>query len=294
MQEDKKEDVNPQKENGFVPIASEIMDALCRTKISGTQRQCLDFIIRKTYGFHKKEDDISYAQFEKATGLPIRSIRRNLKCLEERNIIGMRKNAQRCAQKCAHVSSTYWFNKKYDQWDKKEGYAQKCAEGMRKNDRGVCAKMRTTIDNNNRYNIYPGNSEKKKPKKTTKKKKEYSTKIKDFVGRYIEYVEKEFPRRSPEITDSLVSKSMDTIDKLERLDDFDHDEIVKILRWAVKNEFWNDQIFSLASLRKKSNNGLSKFQNIYNAYKKDLKLNNIPEEPLTQQCFEERLRNREL
>jgi len=59
----------PQKENGYTPIANEIMDALCSHRISGEERQLLDCIIRKTYGWNKKVDEISLSQFMKMTGM---------------------------------------------------------------------------------------------------------------------------------------------------------------------------------------------------------------------------------
>ena len=42
---------SPQTENGYVKIATELHDALCKTRISGEARQMLDVIIRKTYGY---------------------------------------------------------------------------------------------------------------------------------------------------------------------------------------------------------------------------------------------------
>ena len=44
---------NPQKENGYIMIANEIMEALAKYRIPGEQRQCLDVILRKTYGYDR-------------------------------------------------------------------------------------------------------------------------------------------------------------------------------------------------------------------------------------------------
>jgi phage replication O-like protein O len=67
---------NPQTEHGFTKIANEIMDALARTRIPGEARQVLDFVIRKTYGYHKKQDWISTSQIAEATGLHPRAVDR--------------------------------------------------------------------------------------------------------------------------------------------------------------------------------------------------------------------------
>ena len=60
---------SPQLENGHTRLANEIMEALCRFRIPGVERQVLDAIIRKTYGWHKKKDAISLSQFVEMTGV---------------------------------------------------------------------------------------------------------------------------------------------------------------------------------------------------------------------------------
>jgi phage replication O-like protein O len=60
---------SPQKENGYTAIANEIMDALAKIRIPGEERQVLDSILRKTYGWNKCEDPIALSQFVEMTGL---------------------------------------------------------------------------------------------------------------------------------------------------------------------------------------------------------------------------------
>jgi len=107
-----------------------------------------------------------------------------------------------------------------------------------------------------------------------KKSKVYSDEIKNFTGSFQDHVLKSHNNKAPKITESLLQNCNDTIEKLIRLDNFELNYIIDSLRWAVKDDFWNAQVLSLASLRKKSNNGLTKFQNIANAYD-----NSLPEQP---------------
>ena len=100
---------NPQKENGFIPISSEIYDAFCKMRIPGEARQMLDAIIRKTYGYHKKEDQISTSQFTQLTGLPKFTIQRARKRLLAANLITVSKNA-------TSQILTYSFQKDYTKW----------------------------------------------------------------------------------------------------------------------------------------------------------------------------------
>lgn len=98
----------PKLENGYVRIASELLDAFCRIRIPGQQMQCLLFIIRKTYGFNKKEDFISLGQFSRVTGINRPHVVRALNGLLKKNVIT--KNGNSSVVK-------YGVNKNYRDWE---------------------------------------------------------------------------------------------------------------------------------------------------------------------------------
>lgn len=100
----------PQKENGYTPIANEIMDALCRIRIPGEERQILDCIFRKTYGWNKCEDAISLTQFMEMTGLKKPHIVHSINGLLLKKVILI-------AEKGNGFVKVYKFNKNYDQWN---------------------------------------------------------------------------------------------------------------------------------------------------------------------------------
>ncbi|MCX7698851.1 MAG: replication protein, partial [Candidatus Goldbacteria bacterium] len=99
----------PQLEDGYTRIANEIIDKLCQFRISGEEWQVLWVIIRKTYGYHKKEEKISITQFEKATGLKRASVYRAIKKLLAKKLIGISKSAN------SQINS-YCFNKLIKEW----------------------------------------------------------------------------------------------------------------------------------------------------------------------------------
>ena len=105
---------NPQAENGYTKIANEIMEALAKIRISGEERQVLDVIIRKTYGYNKKKDWISISQFVLATGLPKSSICRAINKLLTKNIIYKKVNA--IDKKVNDIPLSYSFCKDFDKW----------------------------------------------------------------------------------------------------------------------------------------------------------------------------------
>lgn len=98
---------SPQVENGHIDIANEIAEALCFINLSPRESRVLWALWRKTYGWHKKADRISYSQFEKATGLNRWDISKTLKKLEHRGLITIHTNRQH---------STYAFQKDYTTW----------------------------------------------------------------------------------------------------------------------------------------------------------------------------------
>jgi len=96
---------NPQRENGHVDIANEIVEALAKTHLSSYESQVLWVIFRKTYGWQKKEDWITNTQISNMTGIAEAHISRTIKMLVQKNLI--LKNGKKLA-----------FQKDYDQWEK--------------------------------------------------------------------------------------------------------------------------------------------------------------------------------
>lgn len=79
--------MSAQLENGYTRIANEIMDNLVNTPLLGAEFQVLLFIIRKTYGYNKKQDRISFTQFEKHTGISRQTINKTIKNLVAKGMI---------------------------------------------------------------------------------------------------------------------------------------------------------------------------------------------------------------
>jgi len=129
--------MTPQLENGYTMIANEILDALCKFRIPGEQRQCLDFVLRKTYGFKKSEDQISNGQFCVATGLTKGNVSRAIKWLSEKQLVIKNDNTK---------IPTYRFNKNYSEWlllSKKQPVIKK-ATVVIKNDNKLLSKVMDT------------------------------------------------------------------------------------------------------------------------------------------------------
>ncbi len=81
-----------QLENGYTKLANELIEAFSQICLSGREWQILWVIIRKTYGFNKKKDNISLTQFKEMTGIETCHVAKVLKKLEEKEIIKIDRN----------------------------------------------------------------------------------------------------------------------------------------------------------------------------------------------------------
>lgn len=100
---------SPQLENGYTRIANEILDALISAKFPGQELRLILAVIRKTYGFGKKEDRISFGQLSQLTGIPRREVIRLFHSLVGKNTLGSGKGTTRQPR-------IMWFNKDFSQW----------------------------------------------------------------------------------------------------------------------------------------------------------------------------------
>lgn len=108
-------------------------------------------------------------------------------------------------------------------------------------------------------------------KRNNKRYKYLSPELLDFVIEFIFHIKDSKPESSPKITKTFLENSLKTVVDLIRLDGFDFEYIKSVLRFAVQDSFWQDNVFSLCPLRDVSKNGLKKFQNIATSYRKSLK-----------------------
>lgn len=77
----------PQLEDGFVRIANELLEAILGFDFSHREQSVVLTIIRKTYGYGKKEDDISAAQIGDMCGMARTHVTNALNLLAQRNVI---------------------------------------------------------------------------------------------------------------------------------------------------------------------------------------------------------------
>ena len=103
---------SPQKENGYTSIANELLEHIISSGLNGTELAIVLVILMKTYGFNKKQDQISISQFLTYIQVSKQSICSALEKLRSVKIITLLKKGNSVG------SSNLWtINKDYDAWE---------------------------------------------------------------------------------------------------------------------------------------------------------------------------------
>jgi len=105
-------DPDLQVENGnYTRIVNKSLEELVKVSLLGAEYAVVLFVIRKTYGFGKTEDQISLSQFEEGTNRSRPTVMKALKNLQLVNILQLVKVGD------SKTASSIWrFNKYYTTW----------------------------------------------------------------------------------------------------------------------------------------------------------------------------------
>ena len=99
----------PQVEDGYTRIANELLAAMISIDISSQEMRAALFVIRKTYGYNKKEDFIALSQFQKALKISKTRASQIINSLVRKNILTVTENINGLTKK-------YLFNKHFKEW----------------------------------------------------------------------------------------------------------------------------------------------------------------------------------
>lgn len=101
---------SPQKEHGYTAIANPILEHLVQAPILASELAVCLFIIRKTYGYQKTQDQISLSQFMEGTARSKNTVIKALKVLQLVHMVELVKKGTRT------TSNTWRFIKDFDVW----------------------------------------------------------------------------------------------------------------------------------------------------------------------------------
>lgn len=145
---------SPQRENGYTSIANELLEVVVATPLPSRHKDLWWFVIRKTYGYNKKQDKISLSQFVRGTGIDRSGVCKIIKDLVAWRLLGKK-------------GSIYAIIKDYSQWIPQK---RKLSSGVA--DNRVVACTPHTKDNITKESIF---TQKRKKQKTMFKEQDIIT-----------------------------------------------------------------------------------------------------------------------
>lgn len=95
-----------QLEDGHTRINNEILEQLVKRGLLGSELSLILFVIRKTWGWNKKEDFISLTQFENGLGVSRHTVINTVKNLVLKKMLVKRTTPDR--QEIAYRFNKYW------------------------------------------------------------------------------------------------------------------------------------------------------------------------------------------
>ena len=234
---------SPQREEGHIDIANEIVDQLCRYRIPGQEWQIIWATLRKTWGWAIKNDDGTYArgkggeilkkkwdrislsQFSKMTGMSRKICHKRLKSLENKEVI-----ERSVPQKGDRRTLSYRFQKNYERWKLSPK-------------RGMSPKRGTKLS------PLLGNTKGKE--KETLSRKTLKAEFFDLVDLLIERMKQNDLLAKTPKTEKRREKWANEFCLLVEKDKRPIEEIKGVLEWCQGDSFWKGNILSPAKLREK-------------------------------------------
>lgn len=110
-------------ENGYSPVANSLLEAIYRCDFTATEYRVLFAIIRYTYGYSRKNAELSVSFLSGVTQAPKRSVERALAGLIGSGVVSSVPGGSRKDSKLLGV------NKNYSEWVKK-GLLKECSNGV--------------------------------------------------------------------------------------------------------------------------------------------------------------------
>jgi len=145
-----------QKENGYTTIANELLEAITGSSLTLRETKIILCVIRYTYGFNRKEAQLSLRFISEATNIKYRHTQTVLSNLLSKNILIIKRENQGITGRIISL------NKNYESWNSLD------QKGITKQDEGMTKKVSLALTKRGNTTI-DQKSIKERQKKTIKK-----------------------------------------------------------------------------------------------------------------------------
>ncbi len=208
---------SPQVQNGYTRIANEILEKVMQTPFNGTQFRILLAVWRLTYGFRRKEHEMSVSFLSNYINSSRSQVARELANLIERNILLVSDTGRRNTR-------VIQFNKNYEDWIE---FAPKPTK------KAVAKKPKQP-----------------RKKKTYDEQSTYSKMAKYFYDKVKDVAKSEGLEHLTIKAD--LQKWADDFRKLVEIDKVsDRKLILAVMDWVTSDEFWKRNVLSAKKFRDK-------------------------------------------
>ena len=224
---------SPQKENGYTGIANELLEKIVASGLNGTEMAIILHIIRKTYGFQKKQDEISLSQFMKAIPVSKPTVCNALNNLQLVKILKLVKKGS-----SLHSSNLWAFNKNYDEWQ------------LVKKSKLVKKTKRTSKENLTQLVKKPLHTKETIQKKYTKERV-ISKDITPIDYELSKLLIQEIRNNLPTFKEPNLDSWANHVSRMRRLDKRTPEQIEYLIKWCQQDSFWQGNILSTQKLREK-------------------------------------------
>ncbi|MCM3411485.1 replication protein [Metabacillus litoralis] len=210
---------SPQTKNGYTRIANEILEVIAKTDLNGTQLRIVMVIWRYTYGFRRKEYEMSLVFLSEAIDTTKSHVKKELNALIGRRII----NVVGIGKRRGRILS---FNKNYEEWDDKSTTQQQ-QQDPPKEPISPTVNKKPKYDEDNTY---------------------YRMAL--YFHKLVSGVAKEAG------VEHLIRKAnmqtwADDFRKLIEIDGVDKHLAKSVMDWVTKDSFWKTNVLSAKKLREK-------------------------------------------
>ncbi|UED70740.1 replication protein [Brevibacillus sp. HD3.3A] len=231
----------PQVEDGYTRLANEILENIMKASLNGTQFRIVMAVWRYTYGFQRKEHDLSLTFLAKAIDASRGQVDRELTALIDRKIITVVGTGGRGSRVIA-------FNKDHSEW-----IDRPLISGLSANPSTEPSSTVSTVPSSTSRTKKENIKEKKKNTRQPKKYAEDSTYFKMAVY----FHEKVTAVAKAEGLAHLVIKAdlqkwADEFRKLVEIDKVEDKRLIaEVIDWVTSDPFWKVNVLSAKKLRDK-------------------------------------------
>ncbi len=211
---------NPQIEQGYTRIANEILENIMKVSLNGTQFRIVMAVWRFTYGFQRKEHELSVRFLATAIAASRTQVERELAVLIERKILLTKEQGAKRARQIQ-------FNKNYEDWGNASASRQATPEIKKPTKKKATPKKTNTYDEDSTY----------------------FKMAKYFFGRVSAVAEAEGLNHL--ILKADLQKWSDEMRKLIEIDKQDKQLVKNVMDWATTDSFWKTNVLSAKKLRDK-------------------------------------------